>query len=111
MGVRLLLFLCITMSNQLPKLRPIRRPITDVDLLRLTDTVIFGEQSQRLSTAELEAARKTRPYQMMQRVGIAMYRAGEQGLRPRPALMVVERAEPKAVAVPVDDEQPEPAEV
>ena len=46
---------------------------------------------------------------MMQRVGIAMYRAGEQGLRPRPALMVVERAEPKEAA-PVDDEQPQPAE-
>jgi hypothetical protein len=34
-----------------------------------------------------------------------MYRAGEQGLRPKPALMVVER-EAKAEAVPVDDEQP-----
>ena len=102
-------FFVSTMSGFLPKPKPFRKPITDVDLLRLTDTAIFGEQLQKLSQAELEAARKTQPYQMMQRVGIAMYRAGEQGLRPRPALMVVERAEPKEAA-PVDDEQPQPAE-
>ncbi len=93
------------MSNSLPRPKPIRKPITDVDLMRFVDAVIFGEQAAKLTPHELAEARKTQPYQMLQRIGCGMYRAGEQGLRPKPALMVVER-EAKAEAVPVDDEQP-----
>ena len=91
------------------KRTPHRKPIADTDLLRLVDAVIFGDRLATLTEHELGEARKSEPYRMMQRVGIAMYRAGEQGLRPRPALMVVQdRPAPKAV--PVTDEQPEPTE-
>lgn len=87
--------------------RPTRRPIEDTDLLRLVDAVIFGEQFAKLTDHEISEARKSQPYQMLQRIGQAMYRAGEQGLRPRPRLMVVSDA-PKDGAAPVDDEQPGP---
>lgn len=97
------------MSGFLPKSKPFRKPIADVDLLRLVDAIIFGEQRAKLTDHELAEARKTQPYQMMQRVGCAMYRAGEAGLRPKPRLMMVERAQPEAEAAPVDDEQPQPA--
>ena len=81
---------------------PVRKPLSEVDLLRLTDLVIFGQDRSNLSDAELKTARATKEYQMLQRIGIAMYRAGEQGQRPPPALMVVERAEAR--------EEPETAE-
>lgn len=95
------------MSGFLPKPKPFRKPITDVDLLRLVDSVIFGEQFAKLTKHEIEEARKSQPYQMLQRIGSTMYRAGEAGLRPKPTLMVVEKSEPKAEAAPVDDEQPQ----
>lgn len=95
------------MSGFLPKPKPFRKPITDVDLLRLVDSVIFGEQAAKLTPHEIEEARKSQPYQMLQRIGSAMYRAGEAGLRPKPRLMVVEKSEPKEAAT-VDDEQPQP---
>lgn len=79
------------MSNSLPKPRPIRKPITDVDLLRFVDAVIFGDKFETLTELEIKTARDTQPYKMLQRIGATMYRAGEQGLRPKPALQVVER--------------------
>ena len=98
-----MLFLCEGMSNFLPK--PIRKPILDTDLLRLIDTMIFGEQLLKLTQQELADARKTEPYRMLQRVGIAAYRAGEQALRPRPSLMAIKDQEP----TPVKPEQHETA--
>ena len=71
------------------------KPIPDVDLLRFVDAVIFGDKLTKMTPLELAEARKTQPYQMLQRVGAAMYRAGEQGLRPRQSLQVVEKQEPK----------------
>lgn len=79
------------MSNSLPKSRPIRKPISDVDLLRFVDAVIFGEKAGSLTELEIKTARETQPYKMLQRIGATMYRAGEQGLRPKPAMQVVER--------------------
>ena len=87
--------------------KPIRRPIEDADLLRLVDALIFGEQLAKLTETELNEARKSEPYRMMQRLAIVAYRAGEAGLRPKPRLMVVGDA-PKAEAPPVSDEQSEP---
>jgi hypothetical protein len=92
------------MSNHLPKPKPIRKSIADVDLVRFTDAVILGENLQKLAPGELADVRKSQPYQMLMRVGTTMYRAGEQGLRPRPALMVVEKPEAK-------EEQATPVEV
>ena len=94
------------MSNTLPKPRPIRKPIPDVDLLRFVDAVIFGDNLTKMTSLELDEARKTQPYQMMQRVGAAMYRAGEQGLRPRPSLEVVERNVKAEPVVEPTTEQP-----
>ena len=91
------------------KRTPNRKPIADTDLLRLVDAVIFGERLANLTEHELGEARKSEPYRMMQRVGIAMYRAGEHGLRPRPALVVV-HDQPERDATPEADEQSEPAE-
>jgi len=87
-------FFVSTMSNSL-KSRPIRKPISDVDLLRFVDAVIFGEKAGSLTELEIKTARETQPYKMLQRIGATMYRAGEQGLRPRPSLQVVQKAEPK----------------
>ena len=92
-----------------PRRIPSRKPISDTDLLRLVDAAIFGDRLATLTEHELGEARKSEPYRMMQRVGIAAYRAGEQGLRPRPALMVV-RDQPERDATPEADEQSEPAE-
>lgn len=75
-----------------------RRPIQDTDLLRFVDAVIFGEKMAQLTPLELAEARKSQQYTMLQRLGCAMYRAGEQGLRPRPALQVVDRAAPQETA-------------
>ena len=83
------------MSNSLPKPRQMRKPITDVDLLRFVDSVIFGDKFETLTDLEIKTARETQPYKMLQRIGATMYRAGEQGLRPRPSLQVVEKQEPK----------------
>jgi hypothetical protein len=82
------------MSNSL-KVRPARKPLGDVDLLRFVDAVIFGDKFETLTEPEIKTARETQPYKMLQRIGATMYRAGEQGLRPRPSLQVVQKAEPK----------------
>lgn len=75
-----------------------RRPIHETELLRLVDSLIFGEQAAKLAPAELETARGSEVYRMMQRVGIACYRAGERGLRPKPLLDVVFRGEKRTEA-------------
>jgi len=74
---------------------PHRKPLQDTDLLRFVDAVIFGDNIKNLTPLEVADARKSDAYRMMQRVGMAMYRAGEQGMRPRPQLMVVEKAAAK----------------
>ena len=61
-------FFVFTMSNSL-KVRPVRKPLGDVDLLRFVDAVIFGDQATKLTEHELSEARKTQPYQMLMRVG------------------------------------------
>jgi hypothetical protein len=101
------------MSNSLPKFktkeRPMRRSISDVDLLRLVDMAIFGEQAAKLTPHELDEARKTEIYKMLQRMGIQMYRSGEKGLRPKPALMAVDSKPDAQEPVPATEDQPEPA--
>lgn len=114
MGTNCSVFLCNHIMSGIHRLgqrapiksKPICNPITEPDLLKLVDTMIFLEQLAKLTPQELKEARETKMYQMLARMGREAYRAGEQGLRPKPALMVLrdqpEEADEQADITPKD---------
>ena len=56
------------MSNTLPKPRPMRKPIPDVDLLRFVDAVIFGDNLTKMTPLELAEARKQQRERAVERI-------------------------------------------
>ena len=53
------------------------KPATDVEVLQIVDDLIFAEHKKDMTQESLAEARKTAPYQHMQRVGVAAFRLAE----------------------------------